>query len=155
MEWVTERCVIRNFRPDDAGDLVRILSDERVMRYIEPAFDMEKTRTFIREAGMCEPPLVYAIVRKATGKVIGHAIFHACADDSYEIGWILDRNFWGMGIADEVTKALVKYARMLKVGSCVIECVPEQTASRKIALRNGFVHEGQADSLDRYRLVLG
>ncbi|MBQ3156290.1 MAG: GNAT family N-acetyltransferase [Clostridia bacterium] len=154
MELTTERCLIRDMRMEDADDLYQVLSDKRVMMYIEQAFDMERTRRFIQSAGLCEPPLVYAIVWKMTGKVIGHAIFHLYGKNDYEIGWVLKKAFWGIGIADEVTKELVKRARHLGAVSCVIECDERQITSKRIAIKNGFAYEDTSDSLERYRLVL-
>ena len=75
MELTTERCFIRDMKMKDADDLHQVLSDASVMMYIEHVFDMERTRCFIQSAGLCEPPLVYAIVWKMTGEVIGHASF--------------------------------------------------------------------------------
>lgn len=103
---------------------------------------------------MCEPPLVYAIVWKQSGKVIGHAIFHIYEQSDYEIGWILNKSYWGKGIADEVTRKLVEYAKCLGADSCVIECDAEQIASKRIALKNGFTYEGKSDDLECYHLVL-
>ncbi|MBR4290866.1 MAG: GNAT family N-acetyltransferase [Oscillospiraceae bacterium] len=154
MKLLTKRCLIRNFRLEDADDLYQVLSDRQVMKHVEPVFNMEKTKAFIETAGLCEPPLVYAIVWNATGKVIGHAIFHIYEGSSYEIGWILSRDHWGMGIADEVTKALIGFAAHAGADSCVIECSPQQIASRKIAAKNGFTYEGETDNLERYRLTL-
>ena len=154
MDLITERCHIRDFSMEDADDLYEVLSDENVMMYIERAFDRGRTKEFIRAAGMCEKTLVYAIVWKLTGKVIGHAIFHQYEESDYEIGWILNKEYWGKGIADEVTKELIKYARYLGIGSCIIECDTKQNASKSIALKNGFVYEGNADNLERYRLIL-
>ena len=154
MELTTQRCLIRNMTMKDADDLYQVLSDEHVMMYIEQAFDMKKTKDFIQSAGLCEPPLVYSIVWKTTGKAIGHAIFHSYEENACEIGWVLNRAYWGMGIADEVTKELIKYAKDLGVESCVIECDERQLASKKIAIKNRFVYEGQFDALERYRLKL-
>ena len=154
MDLTTERCHIRNFSMKDVDDLYEVLSDEDVMVYIERAFNRERTKEFIRVAGMCEPPLVYAIVWKLTGKVIGHAIFHPYEESDYEIGWILNKEYWGKEIADEVTKELIKYAGYLGISSCVIECDTKQNASKRIALKNGFVYEGKTDRLERYRLIL-
>ena len=154
MELATKRCLIRNFRPEDADDLHRVLSDEEVMKHIEAAFDMEKTKAFIRSAGLCQPPLVYAIQWNATGQVIGHAIFHVYEESDYEIGWILHRDFWGMGIASEVTEALLGYAKHLGAMSCIIECATQQEVSKRIAVRNGFIHEGTFENLERFRLEL-
>lgn len=152
MNLQTSRCIIRNLTPDDAADLYKTLSDEKVMEYIEPAFDMEQVKEFIEDAGLCEPPLVYALEWKENGKVIGHVIFHPYEEDSYEIGWIINRGYWHMGIADEVTKELIEYAKSLNVNSCIIECDSEQEASKRIALKNSFTYEGENDGCDVYRL---
>ena len=154
MELITERCLIRNMKMKDADDLYQALSDQRVMMYVEQPFDMERTKQFSQSAGLCEPPLVYSIVWKMTGKVIGHAIYHSYDKNDYEIGWVLNKDYWGMGIADEVTKELIRCARNLGVESCIIECDERQIASQKIAAKNGFVYEDQSDNLQRYRLVL-
>lgn len=154
MELMTERCIIRNFCIDDVGDLYSVLSDDDVMQYIEPTFDMDKTLQFVQEAGLCDPPPVYAIVWKQSNKVIGHAIFHPFDQGAYELGWVLNKDYWGKGIADELTKAMVKYARHLGVKSCIIECDAGQIASKTIARKNGFVYEGNVDNLEHYRLTL-
>lgn len=150
----TERCVVRRFVMEDVNDLYQVLSNAEVMQYIEPPFDWEQTKEFIQDAGLCESPRVYALEWKVTGKVIGHVIFHLYEEDSYEIGWILDRNYWGKGIANEITKALVEYAREKEVKSCVIECDAEQEASKQIALKNGFIYEGEDDGCEVYRRML-
>ena len=154
MDLITERCHIRNFRMEDADDLYAVLSDEDVMIHIENTFDKGRTKAFIQVAGMCEPPLVYAVVWQLTEKVIGHVIFHPYEEVSYEIGWILNKEYWGKGIADELTKVLINYARCIGIGSCIIECDTKQDASKSIALKNGFVYEGIIDNLERYRLIL-
>ncbi|MBE6900816.1 MAG: GNAT family N-acetyltransferase [Ruminococcaceae bacterium] len=154
MKLYTERCIIRNFRTEDAEDLYKVLSDEEVMKYIEPVFDFEKTENFIKNCGLCEPPLVYAVVRKETEKVIGHLIFHSFDESAHEIGWVINRNFWGIGIANELTKAITDYSKSKKIKSLVMEFDEKQSASRHIALKNGFVYEGKTDNLELYRLVL-
>lgn len=52
MDLTTERCHIRNFSMEDVDDLYEVLSDEDVMMYVEGAFDRERTKEFIRVAGM-------------------------------------------------------------------------------------------------------
>lgn len=150
----TEHCVMRKFTLDDVNDLYEVLSNEEVMRYIEPPFDWEQTKEFVQNAGLCEPPKVYALEWKETGKVIGHVIFHLYEENSYEIGWILNRNYWGKGIADEITKALVEYSKGTDAKSCVIECDAEQAGTKHIARKNGFTYMGENDGCDVYRLML-
>jgi len=139
---------------EDADDLHAVLSDGEAMKYIEPAFDGARTQAFIQEAGLCVPPLIYAVVWRATGRVIGHVVFHPYDATAYEIGWILNRKYWGRGIAGELTAALVSRARELNAVSCVIECDPQQAASRRIAIKHGFAREGTSDGLEVYRLML-
>ena len=149
----TKRCIIRNFRSEDAKELYTALSDEEVMRFIEPVFDMEKTKEFIENYGLCAKPRIYALEWRETNGVIGHVIYHPYNDCSYEIGWVLNKAYWGMGIADEVTKALVRHSKSI-TQSCVIECDERHEVSRHIALKNGFEYEGNSDGINVYRLEL-
>ena len=139
---------------DDAAALNEVLSDVAVMKYIEEPFDLPKTKEFLEEAGLCEEPLVYALVWKETDRVIGHVIFHQYEETGYEIGWIIHKAYWGRGIASELTAALVEYAGTLGMESCVIECDCEQTASGHIAKKCGFQYEGIDDGCDVYRFIL-
>ena len=153
MHIETSRCIVRSFTMGDATDLYKTLSDEKVMEYIEPAYDMGQVNEFIKVAGLGEPPLVFALVWKEIGEVIGQVIFHPYEEDSYEIGWIIRREYWGKGIAGEITDSLVEYTKSLKcIHSCVIECDPRQMASKRIALKNGFTYDGEDDGCDVYRL---
>ena len=45
----------------DLGPQAELLSDERVMRYLEPPFSSEQSRVFLDEAGLAEPPLINAV----------------------------------------------------------------------------------------------
>ena len=147
----TRRCWIRAFGLEDAEALQCVLGDGEVMRYIETPFTLAQTEAFIHHAGLCEPPLVYAVVWKETGSVIGHVIFHPYDGEFHEIGWIISRAYWGVGIACELTEALIQQAKALNKG-CVLECHPAQAATKRIAQKYGFVYEGQSDGCDVYRL---
>ncbi len=154
MELFTERCLIRSFRLEDAEDLYEVLSDTEVMKYIEPVFDMEKTLVFIENAGLCECPLVYAIEFRETAKVIGHLVFHVYAENDYEIGWVINKNYWGIGIANELTKRIIEYSKTLDLKNLIIECDENQSVSKYIAIKNGFNYEEKNDNLVLYRLML-
>ncbi len=130
----TDRLLVRRLKESDAEALCFVLSDEKVMRYIEPPFSLEQTRVFIREAGLCEPPLVYAVVWKQSGDLIGHLIWHSWDENAMELGWILRRDFWGRGIAKELTRAML----LLADKDVIIECSPGQYATRHIAEAFGF-----------------
>ena len=43
---------IRHFKIDDLQALYELLSDEEVMRYIEPPYSFPQTETFLQSAGL-------------------------------------------------------------------------------------------------------
>lgn len=148
----TARLTVRPFREADVDALFPILSDPAVMQFIEPPFTRERTAEFLRNAGLCEPPLVYAVIRKADNVLLGHLIWHPYGRDSYELGWVLGRDFWGQGYASELTGAAIALARRNNIPALVIECHPAQAFTRHIAKKHGFVSYGWDHDLLRYRL---
>lgn len=148
----TKRLRVRSFRMSDAGALHGVLSDPEVMRRLEPPFTPEQTREFIETAGLCDPPLVYAAEWGATGELIGHVIFHAYDEGSYELGWVLSAACWGQGLASELTGALLAEAHRLGAVEAVLECDPEQAATRRIAEKFGFsLVRGDGNGLLEFR----
>lgn len=153
--FATERLLVRRFTPEDAADLYPILSDPEVMRYIEPPFTFPQTEGFIRTAGLCRPPLIYAVELRESEQLIGQFIFHTVdCPEEYEIGWILSREHWHHGYADELTAALIRYAREQCIHSLLLECDPHQTASSHLAEKYGFRYDGMEDGCAVYRLQL-
>lgn len=153
MQIRTRRLVIRDFRQDDAESLYQLLSDAEVMRYLKKPYSKDKTALLLNQAGLSRPPLIYA-VDDWRGKFIGYVIFHPYDEESYEIGWVLRKDEWGKGYAQELTEALVAYAGE-KTGYLVIECSPGQGITKRIAERNGFIFLGRDGTLDIYRLKAG
>ena len=140
---------IRRMRPDDADALFRLLSDPEVMQYLEPPFDRAQTEDFLRRAGLSEPPLVYAA--EENGTFLGYVIYHAYDRESMEIGWVLLPEYWGRGYASALTDRLIDRARR-EQKHVVIECVPAQEATKRIAVKKGFRACGLCDGLAVYRL---
>ena len=144
------RVRLRTMRREDLDELYALLSDEAVMRWLEPPFTRAQTERFLQQAGLCEPPLVYA-AESAAGEFLGYAIYHDYGAHSRELGWVLKQDFWHQGYADELTGLLAALARR-EGKDAVIECAPEQAVSAHIARRHGFSYEGSADGCDVYRL---
>ena len=143
------RLRLRTMRRGDLDELYALLSDAEVMRWLEPPFTREQTERFLEQAGLSEPPLIYA-AESAAGEFLGYAIYHDYDERSRELGWVLKRSAWHKGYADEMTDLLTALAQR-EGKDAVIECVPEQTVSARIARRHGFSFEGRADGLDVYR----
>ena len=139
---------IRKMAVSDAGPLYKLLSDAEVMKFLEPPFSKEQTEQFLRTAGLSEPPLIYAVDRD--GSFIGYVIYHEYDPESIEIGWVLEPSCWGQGIASILTeRMLAETARSGK--QAVMECVPEQKSTIRIAEKFGFQNTGLADGLLVFR----
>ena len=54
------RVRLRMMRREDADELYALLSDEAVMRWLEPPFNRAQAERFLEQAGLSEPPLIYA-----------------------------------------------------------------------------------------------
>ena len=141
---------IRRFEESDLQSLHELLSDEEVMRYIEPPFTLEKTKGLLENAGLADDPLILA-VENESGIFIGYVIYHDYENDSKEIGWILSKRFWGKGVAQELTKILIQKTKA-DGKSAIIECSPEQEATKHIAEKFGFMYIGHIDGCDVYKL---
>lgn len=138
MRIETARFVIRPFRWDDADALYALLSDPLVMRFIEAPYTREQALAFLQSAGLCDPPLVWAMEDRQTQVFAGQLIFHAYDSTRFELGWILPRSLWHTGAASEVTEAVLSYARKAGIPGLVIECAREQRVTRHIAEKFGF-----------------
>ncbi len=140
---------IRRFTPEDLGEMQALLADAQVMRFLEPPFSAEKATAFLEKQGLCPAPRILAA--ESEGAFIGYVIFHPYDENSYEIGWVLKKVFWGKGLAKKLTEILIGRA-FARGKDAVIECLPEQSVSCHIAESFGFQYEGTADGLLVYRL---
>ena len=149
---ITERLKIRKFTNNDLTELYNLLSDEDVMKFIEPPFSWEKTANFLNSVALINPPLIYA-VEDFSQKFIGYVIFHEYDNDSFELGWILNKRYWGKGYANELTKAFIN--RSLEIGkNLIIECDPNQENTKRIAMKNDFEFLGENDGCSIFKRKL-
>lgn len=147
----TEKLRVRTFRSEDASAAFGWLGDAEVMRYIEEPFDPEKTKSFLEEHGLIEKPRVFAVEEKDSGRLAGHLVFHPYDENSYELGWILARDFWHKGYASMLTEAAIAYAGKQGIPQLVIECDRKQKASIALAEKYGFTADGNGDGLLCFR----
>lgn len=126
-----------------------MLSDPVVMRFLEEPYNKTRTLKFLKEAGMSEPPLVYAVEKEDS--FIGYVIFHDYDNVSYEIGWVLYPSYWNKGYASYLTKLLIEKAFKMNK-QVVIECDPSQEVTKHIATKLGFEYDGLEDGLEVYKL---
>ena len=142
---------IRPLSENDLLPLYRLLSDAEVMRFLEPVYTLEKTACFLKRAGLCDKPLIYAV--EANGDFIGYVIYHDYDEDRKELGWVLDRKVWGKGYAQILTQKLLAHAAK-EQKSAILECAPEQGVTRHFAEKFGFVYMGRENGCDLYERPL-
>lgn len=135
---------VRPMAGKDLRPLAELLADKRVMRCLEPPFSPERSRAFLEREGLADLPRVWS-VEDGQG-FAGYVIYHDYDDTSVEIGWVLMPRVWGRGYATELTRILIGWAWAAEK-DVVIECVPEQVATRRIAARFGFAPVGECDGL--------
>ena len=143
---------IRKFVETDLENLYGTLSDPNVMTYIEDPYDMDQTKELLDDVMGSDEPAIFAAEDDA-GNYVGYVIFHEYEDDSYELGWLLNKSEWGKGYASKLTEMMIEETRK-KGMNAVIECDPEQEVTKHIALKYGFVFDEVYDVCDVYRLKL-
>jgi RimJ/RimL family protein N-acetyltransferase len=111
----TERLALRRFTPADLDLLVRMNSDEEVMRHVGGVKDRAKTEEMlnIRILAYYEqhPGLgVWATLERASGTCIGmHLLNHIQGESHIQVGYVLFQPYWGRGYATEMSIALLRY----------------------------------------------
>lgn len=89
-----------------------------------------------------EPPLTHA-VEDGRG-FFGYVIYNEYDEPSFEIGWMRAARAWGQGCAAELTRVLLG-GTQAEGKEVVIEGIPEQVATRRIADCFGFSLVGERD----------
>ena len=144
-----DRFFIRKMTPADLEPLHALLSDPDVMKYLEPPFSLAQTEAFLQTQCLISDPRVLAAENK-DHEFIGYVIYHDYDDENKEIGWVLKKEVWGRGMAGFLTKQLLAMAAA-EGKSAVIECVPEQEVTKKIAEKYGFTRIGTRAGLEVYQ----
>ena len=137
----TERLVIRPFAENDAADVFEWRSDPEVNRFMPfPCdTDIESVRKWIN----CERQKKYRLAVVMNGKVIGDVSARWREKEHvYEIGYNLNRNFWGKGYATEAAKAMIQWAHeQFDARDFTAFYAEENIASARVLEKCGFVHD--------------
>ena len=146
MRIETERILVREFQPDDVYDLHEILGDAETMANCEPAYDLEKTQTFLEEFCIAKKGAVAAVL-KDSKKVIGYILFKPWEESVYEIGWIFNKKYWRQGYAYEACSALLAYGfrdmQIHKVVAEAIDCQKSLRLMEKLGMKREGVQRSQ------------
>jgi [ribosomal protein S5]-alanine N-acetyltransferase len=146
----TERLLLRELLPADEEAFFAMDSDPEVHRYLgnKPLKSIEEARTviqFVREQYVAYGIGRWAAIEKATGNFIGWSGLKFVTElennhrNYYDIGYRLDKRYWGKGYATESAKAALEYAFVHMnvkeiIGSAHVDHIKSRKALEKCGL---------------------
>jgi ribosomal-protein-alanine N-acetyltransferase len=146
----TERLTLRAPRADDAPEIFRIMSDERVVRYFgtPPMASLERAvrRVESFQADFAaHQGIRWAITVRGEDRLIGTLGFWRLIKEHLraEVGYELAPERWGQGVMPEALEAVLRFGfTAMGLHSVEAQIEPPNTASRRVLEKLGFVQEG-------------
>ncbi|MGM9969504.1 MAG: GNAT family N-acetyltransferase [Anaeroplasma sp.] len=141
---------LREVLPEDYLDYYEIGKDNEVVRYLNwgPYNNPMEALWIIKEVFYKRPldglPIGYAIV--IDNKMIGIIDYHTYdfSQNACEIGYVLNRNYWGLGIMKKCLKAVIDVGfSFLDLDKLICGHLADNTRSRNVILACGFHYERQ------------
>ncbi|KOP68262.1 acetyltransferase [Bacillus sp. FJAT-18019] len=141
----SDRIILRPVILEDAEDMYEYTSDEETTRFIyDQHTDINRTKNLIANYFIKEPIGKYAILLKENNKMIGTIEFRVHEyNKSGELGYTLNRHFWGNGYMTEAGKLILELAfNILGLERVFAEYDVRNSASGKVLDRLGMTYEG-------------
>jgi RimJ/RimL family protein N-acetyltransferase len=153
----TSRLILRHLVMDDLDELFALYRDPEIRRYFpEGVLTLEETREELEwhmHGHPRHPELgLWATVHKETGMFIGRCGLLPWEIDGrleIEIAYLLDKSFWGQGLATEAARGIMDYG-FEKLGFSRLICLidPDNIASQRVAEKIGMTLERKVDGID-------
>jgi len=142
----TERILLREFELEDSKAVFEFSTNEEVQKYTgDPVLDsLEQAKSIIANVWFSDYSKYgygrWAVVYKPENKVIGFAGLKYLPElDETDIGYRFLPEYWGKGIATEVSKEIIKYGfEVLKLDRIIGITMPENIASYKVLEKIGL-----------------
>lgn len=138
----TTRLLLRPVTIADASAMFSYTSDKENTRWDFPANQsIEETKRVIEDVYLRNPLGRYGIVLKETSEFIGTIDIMNWSDGiSAEIGYIINKSFWGQGFATEVSQKIVDFCfEGLGLKEVNGYCAVENPASARVLGKIGMV----------------
>jgi ribosomal-protein-alanine N-acetyltransferase len=152
----TQRLILRQLVMEDLDELFALYSDPEIRRYFPDGVknyeDTKEELEWFLDGHPEHPELgLWATVHKETGKFIGRCgLLPWDIDGKFEveIAYLLDKSFWGQGLATEAAKGILRYGfETLKLSRLICLIDPENIASQNVAKRIGMTLERRVDGI--------
>lgn len=142
MNIITDRLIIRNFKESDGQSLYEYLSDEDVVLY-EPygVFTESQAKEEARLRSIDNA--FYAVCLRGNKKLIGNLFLEKGDYDSWELGFVFNKSYQGMGYGYESAEALIDFAfNKLHARRIIAMCNPKNKPSWTLLERLDMRREG-------------
>jgi RimJ/RimL family protein N-acetyltransferase len=139
----TKRLILRGWRNDDLDAFARMSADAEVMRFIGGAMssrnDVWRLMALLVGHWTLRGFGFWVVERRSDGAFLGRVgLWQPEGWPGMEVGWALDRPFWGQGYASEAAKASLDFGfAHYPVDRLMSLIAPENNASRRVAERLG------------------
>lgn len=148
-EIETERLLLRRFSLADVEEIHAIYCKYEVMKYAGGIRTRGQVENYIEKMlksweknrlGM------WAITWKNEEKILGDGgLCFLDKSSEIEVGYILDKPYWNLGLATEVAKASLRYGfEVLNLERIVAVASPKNLASRRVMEKVGMKYEKDA-----------
>lgn len=138
----TERLLMREWRASDFETFASVYADAEVTRFLGGVMERNDAWRALA-SGIGHWALrgygTWAVERKSDGALIGRVgLINPEGWPGLEVGWTLNKPYWGGGYATEAAKAALRYAFLTQPVDRMISCIdPENTSSQAVAKRIG------------------
>ena len=147
------RIDIRKFSEKDFQKYFQLVSNEEIMlmitgRALQREEAEERYKRLLNGNKIHEAFGSFMIFEKKSGCFLGYGkmVLDTENNAEAETGYMLFPEYWGRGYATEITKLLVEKAEKTGILDRVTAIIdPENTASRNVLLKNGFISEKICD----------
>ena len=151
----TDRLRLRAFCDDDLTDLVALIGDWEVARWVSNVpypygeADGLAWLAIVRQDHAAGRPCRFAIALKEPDRLVGGVGLDGSSGDGTEepaLGYWLGRPYWGHGYAREAVAAVIEYG-FVSLGLTSIRAYtdPANAASQKVLLHCGLARVGEID----------
>ena len=151
------RIYLEKLLPQDFESFYNLTGNEKVMamiteRALSKGEALKKFNNFLLNNELHKSFGSFKVLEVGSSKMLGFSKLETTEENPYEaeLGYMLLPEFWGRGLGDEIAKYLLEVAKsdpQLKRVYAITD--PDNIASRKILLKNGFASEevGMIDGL--------
>ena len=159
----TSRLLLRRWRPDDRAPFAELNADPIAMEHFPALLDRATSDVLVDRIESDFDRLgfgLWAVEVPDLAPFVGFVglnepTFDAHFTPAVEVGWRLDRAYWGRGYATEAAIAAIEVGfENLGLDEIVSFCVPANVRSRRVMERLGMTHDS-SDDFDHPRFAPG